>query len=42
MFQGKTYLIAITSDALAPLSPQQLLRRLIFSAAAFSGLPGCK
>jgi len=42
MFQGKTYLIAITSDALAPLSPQQLLRRLIFSAAALSGLPGCK
>eukprot|EP00435_Cladocopium_sp_Y103_P008066 s1027_g2.t1 len=35
---SKTYLIAITSDALAPLSPQQLLRRLIFSAAAFSGL----
>lgn len=35
---SKTYLIAITSDALAPLSPQQLLRRLIFSAAALSGL----
>jgi len=35
---SKTYLIAVTSDALAPLSPQQLLSRLILSSSAAFGL----
>ncbi|CAJ1441744.1 unnamed protein product [Effrenium voratum] len=35
---SKTFLIAVTSDALPPLAPRQLLQRLALLAATYSGL----